>query len=118
VKGTEVFWNPQTKTPRRLTNQHLLVVGKSGSGKSETTKALIWELDQLGVPSIILDYQGEYATGEFADAVQPRVFNVMAGLPINPFELPLDPLTGQKRPPIEMVFRMADTLNTIFSGSP
>jgi DNA phosphorothioation-dependent restriction protein DptH len=117
VKGTQLYWNPQTKTPRRLTNQHLLVVGKSGSGKSETTKALIWELDRISVPSIILDYQGEYASGEFADAVQPRVFNVMAGLPINPFELPLDPLTGKKRPPIEMVFRIADTLNTVFSGS-
>ena len=117
VRGTTVYWNPQTKTPRRLTNQHLLVVGKSGSGKSETTKALIWELDRIGIPSIILDYQGEYASGEFGDAVQPRVINVMAGLPINPFELPLDPLTGNKRPPIEMVFRMADTLNTVFSGS-
>jgi DNA phosphorothioation-dependent restriction protein DptH len=117
VTGAPVFWNPQTKTPRRLTNQHLLVVGKSGSGKSETTKALIWELDRIGVPSIILDYQGEYAAGEFAGAVQPRVFNVMAGLPINPLELPVDTMTGKKRSPIEMVFRMADTLNTVFSGS-
>lgn len=117
ITGMQVYWNPKTRTPRRLTNQHLLVVGKSGSGKSETTKALIWELDRIGVPSIILDYQGEYATGDFADRVQPRVFNVMAGVPINPFELPLDPLTGKKRPPIEMVFRMADTLNTVFSGS-
>jgi hypothetical protein len=41
----------------------------------------------------------------------------MKGLPINPFELPIDPLTGWKRPYIEMVFRLADTLNSVFSGS-
>ncbi|WP_417385610.1 protein kinase domain-containing protein [Gimesia sp.] len=117
VTGQEVYWNPQTKKPRRLTNQHLLVVGKSGSGKSETTKALIWELDRLGVPSIILDYQGEYAFGEFAEAVEPQKFDVMDGLPVNPFELPFDPIANRKRPPIEMIFGLADTLNTVFSGS-
>lgn len=117
VTHEEVRWNPYTVSPRRLTNQHLLVVGKSGSGKSETTKALIYELDRLGVPSIILDYQGEYASGHFHDVVHPQVFDVMQGLPINPFELPLDPVAGRKRSPVEMIFRLADTLNTVFSGS-
>ena len=41
----------------------------------------------------------------------------MNGLPINPFELPIDPNTGKRIRPIEMVFRLADTLNTVFSGS-
>lgn len=117
VTGNPVFWDPYTSEPRRLTNQHILVVGKSGAGKSETTKALVWELGQLGVPTIILDYQGEYARGDFFEAVHPQVFNVMDGLPINPFELPIDPATRRKRSPIEMVFRLADTLNTVFSGS-
>lgn len=79
--------------------------------------ASLWELSRHGVPSIIFDYQGEYAAGDFFDAVKPQVFDVMKGLPINPFELPIDPLTGQKRPYIEMVFRLADTLNSVFSGS-
>jgi hypothetical protein len=117
VTGNAVLWNPYTTTPRRLANQHLLVVGKSGAGKSETTKALIWELDRLGVPTIIFDYQGEYATGPFYEAVHPQVFDVMDGLPINPFELPIDPITRGKKSPLEMVFRLADTLNTVFSGS-
>ena len=117
VTAEPVRWNPYTSKPRRLANQHLLVVGKSGAGKSETTKALIWELHQRGIPTIIFDYQGEYAHGDFYEAVNPQVFNVMNGLPINPFELPIDPLTGKKKPPIEMVFRLADTLNTVFSGS-
>jgi hypothetical protein len=117
VTNDDAYWDPYTTTPRRLSNQHLLVVGKSGAGKSETTKSLIWELDRRGVPTIIFDYQGEYASGFFRDVVKPQVFNVMDGLPINPFELPLDPITGKRRSPIEMVFRLADTLNTVFSGS-
>lgn len=117
VTGESVFWNPYTTKPRRLTNQHLLVVGKSGSGKSETTKVLIWELNQRGVPSIIFDYQGEYAGGDFVRAVNPQIFDVMQGLPVNPFELPFDPIANRKRSPIEMMFRLADTLNTVFSGS-
>ncbi|MBM3137540.1 MAG: DUF87 domain-containing protein, partial [Chloroflexi bacterium] len=115
--GKDEFWNPQTLIPRKLTNQHLLVVGKSGSGKSETTKALIFELIRQGVPSIIFDYQGEYAHGDFYDRVKPQVFNVMNGLPINPFELPIDPHSGKKIRPVEMMFRLADTLNTVFKGS-
>ena len=78
---------------------------------------MIWELDKRGVPTIILDFQGEYAAGDFYDAVQPQVYDVMQGLPINPFEVPIDPLTGQRRPYIEMVYRLADTLNTVFRGS-
>jgi hypothetical protein len=117
VTGKPAYWNPYTTKPRKLSNPHVLVVGKSGAGKSETTKALVWELSRRGVPSIIFDYQGEYATGDFFHTVQPQVFDVMKGLPINPFEIPIDPLTGKKRPYIEMVFRLADTLNSVFSGS-
>lgn len=117
VTGVPMSWNPFKLTPARLTNQHLLVVGKSGSGKSETTKAIIWELGRRGVPSIIFDFQGEYASGDFFDAVQPQVFDAMAGLPVNPFELPVDPLSRKRKPPIEMVFRLADTLNKVFGGS-
>lgn len=111
------FWDPQTTTPRRLLNQHLLIVGKSGSGKSETTKSVLYELDRLGIPTIIFDFQGEYASGPFFEAVRPQVFNVMEGLPINPFEVPLDAQSGKRRRPVEMMFQLADTLNTVFSGS-
>ncbi|MBF0147269.1 MAG: type IV secretion system DNA-binding domain-containing protein [Magnetococcales bacterium] len=117
VTGESMRWNPYTTTPRRLTNQHILIVGKSGSGKSETTKAVIWELARRNVPSIIFDFQGEYASGQFFDAVQPQVFNVMDGLPVNPFELPQDPLTGKKKSFVEMIFGLADTLNSVFRGS-
>lgn len=115
--GSDAHWDPYTLTPKKLTNQHVLIVGKSGSGKSETTKALIWELAQRAIPTIIFDYQGEYAEGDFFATVNPQVFDVMNGLPINPFELPVDPATKARKSPLEMVFRLADTLNTVFSGS-
>jgi len=111
------YWDPSATKPKRLLNQHLLILGKSGTGKSQTTQSLLYELDQQGVPAIIFDFQGEYATGEFAEVVQPQIFDVMEGLPINPFEIPIDPRTGNKRRPVEMMFRLADTLNTVFSGS-
>lgn len=117
VADQPAFWDPHTTTPKRLLNQHLLILGKSGSGKSETTKSLLYELDRQGIPSIIFDFQGEYATGEFAEIVQPQVFDVMEGLPINPFEVPLNPQTGKRRRPVEMMFRLADTLNAVFAGS-
>jgi hypothetical protein len=113
----DLFWDPQIMVPKRLLNQHLLIVGKSGSGKSQTTKSVLYELDRQGVPSIILDFQGEYASGEFRDVIEPQVFDVMDGLPINPFEIPVDPQTGKKRRPVEMMFRLADTINSVFAGS-
>jgi len=41
----------------------------------------------------------------------------MDGIPVNPFEIPIDPQTGKKRRPIEMMFRLADTINSVFAGS-
>lgn len=117
VTSADAFWDPSAVVPRRLLNQHLLIVGKSGSGKSETTKGLLYELNRQGVPAIIFDFQGEYASGPFFDAVKPQVFNVMDGLPINPFEIPVDPRTGKRHRPVEMIFRLADTLNAVFAGS-
>ena len=112
----EAYWDPKTTKPRRLLNQHLLIVGKSGAGKSETTKSVLFELNRQGVPAIILDFQGEYAADDFHESIKPQIFDVMDGLPINPFEIPIDPRTGRKRRPVEMMFRLADTLNSVFSG--
>lgn len=117
ITKQKLWWDPQVQVPKRLLNQHLLIVGKSGSGKSETTKGLIYDLHRQGVPSLIFDFQGEYASGDFFEAVRPQVFDVMDGLPLNPFEIPFDPQSGQKKRPVEMMFSLADSLNSVFSGS-
>lgn len=40
---------------------HVVVLGRSGSGKSNTAKVLVSELAKKGVPVLILDWAGEYA---------------------------------------------------------
>ena len=111
------YWDPHTTEPKRLLNQHLLIVGKSGAGKSETTKSMLYELEHQDIPAIIFDFQGEYAHEDFTDKLNPQVFDVMDGLPINPFEIPIDPRTKKRKRPVEMMFSLADTLNSVFSGS-
>jgi len=58
--GKQVFWDPVVTTPKKLTNQYVLIVGKSGAGKTQTASSFLWELSKAGVPSIIFDFQGIY----------------------------------------------------------
>jgi type IV secretory pathway VirB4 component len=53
--GEQLYWEP-TKTP----NPHLLILGTSGSGKTQTLKAIAWEmLHKLPSRSIVLDFHGD-----------------------------------------------------------
>jgi hypothetical protein len=56
ILGDNVVWNP-TKLP----NGHAVVIGASGSGKSQTLKAIAWELPKqfTEVKIIIVDFHGD-----------------------------------------------------------
>jgi DNA helicase HerA-like ATPase len=58
--GKDVVFDPITMNPKKLANQHLLIVGKSGAGKSQTTSSVLYELSKQEIPFLILDFQGEY----------------------------------------------------------
>src|SRR5208282_1434903 len=120
--GKFIFWDPVTNTPKKLTNQHVLIVGKSGAGKTQTASAFLWELSKTGVPSIIFDFQGEYMSGKlvnadgasFLDCTKAKVLDAADGINVNPLEVPLDPHTGKKQNYVKVVYQVAHSLAKIF----
>ena len=96
VNDKKVFWHP-----RKEKNQHLLIVGTSGSGKTETLRAIIWELKKNGVPSLIIDFHNE-----FRDVTDYHIN--MRDLTINP----LDVIPGKR--PQDVVYEVANILRKIF----
>jgi DNA polymerase III delta prime subunit/RNA binding exosome subunit len=75
-RGKEVFWKPFEET-----NQHMLVCGTSGIGKTQTLIAIVKELEKEGISSVILDFKG----GTFKLGHEIDVSNVT----VNPLELDL-----------------------------
>jgi hypothetical protein len=89
-----VYWNPLSGTPR-LANGHMLVVGTSGSGKTQVLKSLIAEVNQKNLVPIIFDFNNDYVAPGFLQKHHIRVHYPGDGLPINPLALSPDPLTGK-----------------------
>ncbi|PHJ59022.1 cell division protein FtsK [Nostoc linckia z18] len=54
--GDKVYWNPAA-----LSNGHIAIIGASGSGKTQTLKAIAYELPRLisSVRCIIVDFHGD-----------------------------------------------------------
>ena len=121
--GKEVAWDPFTPTPKKLTNQHVLIVGKSGAGKTQTASVFVWELARAGVPAIIFDFQGEYMSDSltngdgqtFVECTQAQVLDAADGIEVNPLELPVDPYSGKKQNYMKVVYQVAASLARIFA---
>jgi Cdc6-like AAA superfamily ATPase len=116
--GQSVFWSPTKVTPKRLANQHILIVGKSGSGKTQTIYALVYELSRNGIPSLLLDFHGEYCdsnSARFRESVNATVLDAAHGIPINPLTIPPDPLTGEPSDYRNVVYQVTESLADIFS---
>jgi DNA phosphorothioation-dependent restriction protein DptH len=120
--GKQVFWDPAITTPKKLTNQHILIVGKSGAGKTQSASAFLSELANAGVPSIIFDFQGEYISGKltngdgqtFLECSKAKELDAANGIHVNPLELPVDPHTGKKQTYLKVVYQVANSLAKIF----
>jgi hypothetical protein len=54
TSSKEVIWQPG-----RLSNGFLLVLGASGSGKTETLKVLSSSISEFGVPVLVFDFHGD-----------------------------------------------------------
>jgi hypothetical protein len=92
--ATPVYWNPFTGDPR-LANGHMLVVGTSGSGKTQVLKSLIGEVVQKNLIPIIFDFNNDYVAPEFLQRHNMEAHYPGDGLPLDPLELVPDPLTGK-----------------------
>jgi len=120
--GKDVWFNPVKVEPKKLANQHLLIVGKSGAGKSQTTSSILCELDHQSIPFLILDFQGEYISPvlknsknqTFVDVTKSVEFDPSLGMDINPLELSFDRNKGQKTSFMNNVYQVSGILKQIF----
>jgi DNA phosphorothioation-dependent restriction protein DptH len=118
----DVVFDPITMTPKKLANQHLLIVGKSGAGKSQTTSSVLYELSKQDIPFLILDFQGEYTSSvltnskdeSFAEATDAITLDPSYGMDINPLELSVDGNTGNKVGYMSNVYQVSSILKQIF----
>jgi len=119
--GKDVWFNPVKSEPKKLTNQHLLIVGKSGAGKSQTTGAVLNELKIQEIPFLILDFQGEYISpdltnskGEtFEEVTNSIEFDPSLGMDINPLEVSFD-RRGQKSSFMNNIYQVSGILKQVF----
>lgn len=67
-------------------NQHCIITGSSGSGKSQTVKAVVgryWR--RYKIPILFIDWTGEYT--DFVKSLGGKTWSVPDEFKINPFEL-------------------------------
>ncbi|MCB9211241.1 MAG: ATP-binding protein [Ignavibacteriales bacterium] len=117
-----VYFDPITLVPKKLANQHLLIVGKSGAGKSQTTSSILYELNKQNIPFLILDFQGEYTSRglsnskneSFIDITESVQFDPSRGMDINPLELSLNSSSIEKASFMNNVYQVSGILKQIF----
>lgn len=120
--GKTVYWDFLSNKPKKLSNQHILIVGTTGAGKTQTASSFIDNLSKKAIPSIIFDFQGEYMDPDLADAngktfverTKALVIDAADGIPINPFEVPKDRLTDNKQNYQKVVYQVAASMKRIF----
>lgn len=85
--GRGIHWNPEA-----LPNAHIVVIGASGSGKTQTLKGIFYALQTLymGAQKILIDFHGDQ------DIAGETVYPLHMASPygINPLTLNLDPEGG------------------------
>lgn len=92
--GREVRWDPE-----RLPNPHFLAVGGSGAGKSQTLKALIYELKRALPWGLILDLHGDLAVA----GVETLPLHYRSPWGLSLFAFPKDERAGGPNGAIEVI---------------
>ena len=90
--GRDLYWEfGHTNLP----NRHILVFGASGTGKTYTIQALLYEIGKLGQNSIIVDYTNGFTNKQLENVIieklKPHQHYIRnEPLQINPFRQQLD----------------------------
>ena len=81
-----IFFDPRVRSPSR-TNSNIMIIGKSGSGKSHFTKKMILRLLLQDIKTYIIDPEGEYKT--ICKQLGGQMIDVGAAVDsrINPFHI-------------------------------
>jgi len=99
--GKNVIDKPFYWSTDKEKNSHMIVLGTSGSGKTETLKSIIHEINLNKVPSLIIDFHNEFG------GLAKNVLNLRE-VSINPLEI-----SGESRPE-NVVYEISDIIKKIF----
>lgn len=117
--GEPLYWLP-TDT-NHFFNPNIAIVGTMGTGKTQTTKAILLQLAQqrklntdgedFGI--LIFDYKDDYVDDKFIEATGATVLE-SNNLPINPFAL----FTKDKLAPVHTAKTFISTIGRVFKLGP
>lgn len=87
--GTPIYWEYGSTI---LSNRHLVIGGRSGSGKTYFIQSVLKQLVEMGQSSLIIDFSSSYTQsqldGKFLEVLGDRLEERIVyyeGFPINPF---------------------------------
>ncbi|HEU0002039.1 MAG TPA: ATP-binding protein [Ktedonobacteraceae bacterium] len=91
TSGEPVEWSPAIAG-----SPHLFILGIPGQGKSWTITRILKELGEQHVPSLVLDFHGQFADSKspFVGMIRPLIIDAAQGLPFSPFECTREPGAG------------------------
>jgi DNA phosphorothioation-dependent restriction protein DptH len=114
-----VYWEYGNKC---LANRHLIVFGRSGSGKTYCIQGLLLEMAKLQMNSMVVDYTNgflpEQLEPEFVDFVKPQTDLVAyQPLDLNPFKKQAQKVAGIQLTdkPHDVAARVASVFNSVYS---
>jgi len=96
VHGTErkVFWEYGNS---HLANRHILVLGKSGQGKSYLIQCMLIELSKQGVSSLIIDYTDGFKKSQLEDEFKQYMGDKLQQFIVARDKFPLNPFKRNKK---------------------
>ena len=111
--GGAVHWQP-FREGRPIYNPHTVIVGGSGSGKTETLKVFLLELRRCSVGCLVFDFKDDYVQPGFVEQLGATVHLAEDGLPVNPMVPGFDSLTG-RTDITNHVFTIESTLTKVYN---